>query len=1065
MIDSLIGRPVAVAMVYVALAAGGMVALWHLPLDLAPAVEYPALTIETSWPGMSAETVEMFVTAPIEEAAGSVRGVRKVSSVSSEGSSRVDVECEQNARMDFLRLELHEKLVPLAQAFPAGAGQPAIQPFVPEDFRDMEGFLTYAIAGDRPAADLRKLGVDLLTHRLRSVSGVADVLVLGGEDRELLIELDREAITSLGLRTEAITAALDAIEFNAPLGAVTRAGRRTVVSMRTGRLDADAVARIPVGTTRSGTPVHLRDCGRVTLTGGEPQGYFRINGDPAVTLVISKEPHANALRVADRVFTRVDELRAMLPAGVELILESDRSAAMRKELATLTRDIVFSLLCIVLVLVAFLGSVRAPVLVLSSIVFSLAGTFLVFRMFGIGLHLLSLAGLVLGFGRLVDDAIVVLDAIERRASGAPLAETIPAAVRSIALPVAASTVTTVAALLPTFFLPPNLKPYFLDFALAVGIALLMSLAVSFTLIPVAAARMRPGPAFPVLYQRLGSIGSTAYASVLRFVVRHRRSSVFAVVWLFGLPVWLLPDRIEGEGPVPEAYNAVFASSWYASARPWVDHLLGGSSHLFFTRVTKGEVWARGRETYLLVRVEFPQGTDLERANETARTVEAAALAFGSVVEKVTAHVTSGATYVRTAVPESLAATEVPLLIKDRLTMLAARTGGARIGVYGFGPGFSTGGDTGPSFAVRVLGYNYVRVREFAEVLRRRLEENPRIADVDIDRSWSSSWGKTTELVARVDRQEAARHGVPVADIVNAVRLSTPGVLHTDRLTIAGERIPYTVKIAGHRTYSVDDLRSATVTGPYGQVVRLAGLLSVTEQRTPGDILREDQSYVRWVTFEYRGPYRYGEAYVDAVLRSIPLPHGYRFDRSFAWFTFSTSDRQTMLLIAGIAFLAVFMVTAALYESFRRPLLVILAVPFSFIGLFLAYYLTGTPFGRGGYAAVILLIGIVTTNSIVLVDAIVRACPGRTGELEAVLAAASERLRPVLMTTLTTIGGLLPMVLVGDRASVWYALAVGTIGGLTVSTLLTLLVIPAVAVRPAATPSGLFFRACLRIFSS
>ncbi len=201
-----------------------------------------------------------------------------------------------------------------------------------------------------------------------------------------------------------------------------------------------------------------------------------------------------------------------------------------------------------------------------------------------------------------------------------------------------------------------------------------------------------------------------------------------------------------------------------------------------------------------------------------------------------------------------------------------------------------------------------------------------------------------------------------------------------------------------------------------------------------------------MTFEYRGPHRFGEMYVDAVLGSIPMPHGYRSDRSVPPGGLSGAEKHTMLMIGCVAFIIVFMVTAALYESFRKPFLIILAIPFSVIGLFLAFSVTATPFGRGGYAAVILLIGIVTSNSIVLVDALARACPGENASADQLIAAARGRLRPVFMTTLTTIGGLLPMLIAGDRSTVWYPLAVGTIGGLVSSTTLTMIMIPAMAMR-------------------
>lgn len=1040
-IESLIARPVAVAMAACALLAGGVFALWRLPLDLAPHVEYPALSIHTVWPGASAETVEMVVTSPLEETAGTVTGVRRVASVSSEGESRIDIECEQHARMDLVRLELHEKIATLRPSLPPGVYPPTIDPVVPEDFRDLQGFITYAIVGNRAPAALRTVGKDLLGPRIRSISGVADVQVVGGEEQEVLIELDPDRVVSCGLALDQVRSAVNDLELNAPLGAITQGSRRTVVSARTAGLTPDAIGRTPVGSTASGRLVLLHECSTVRLAPAEPENYYRINGKPAVTLVISKEPSVNTLRLAATVFRRIEEIRPTLPDGVELSLESDKSASMRHELTALYRDCAFSLCCIACVLLLFLGTFRAPLLVLSSIAFSLAGTFLAFWMLGIGLHLLSLAGLVLGSGRLVDDAIVVLDNIQRRSRGVPDGGTVACGVREIALPVVASTITTVGALLPTSFLPPHLKPYFLDFSMAVAIALLMSLAVSFTLIPVAAARMGCRPVDPVLYEWLGARGSAAYASLLRTVLRHRRLAIILVLWMFGIPLWLLPERLDGTGLHCVAYNAVFASSWYRSARPWVNHVMGGSGHLFFAKVARGEVWANATATYVIVRLTFPQGTDLQRSDEIATQVESTALALGEAVEKVTTHVSPQSTIIRISIHDRYVATPVPYVLKNHLTMLAARTGGASISVWGFGPGFASGGENAPTFAIRVLGYNYLRVKEIAGAFSRRLEANPRIADVDIDRSWSSQKDRVSELVARIDRREAARLGVAVTDVVDAVRASTPGTAESPSVSIDGERVRCAVKWKGFRDHDAQDVLNGVVTTRNGRAVRMSAVVSIHQQRIPGEILREDQSYVRWVTFEYRGPYRFGEAYVDDVMRSLPLPHGYRFDRSFSGFALSGTDTRTLLAIAGVAFLIVFMVTAALYESFLKPILVILAIPFSLIGLFLAFYLADIPFGRGGYAAVILLIGIVTTNSIVLVDVLSRAGSDGRAPAETIIAAATGRLRPVLLTTLTTVGGLLPMVVAGDPAGVWYSLAVGTIGGLASSTVLTLLVLP------------------------
>ena len=1038
---SLLRRPVAVSMVYVALVAGGLFALGRLSLDLAPSVEFPALSVRTEWHGISAETVEMILTGPIEEIANTIKGARKVSSTSSEGISEVSIGFEHNTKMDFARLELREKLAALVRTLPPGIGQPVIEPYVPEDFRNLQGFMSYSLVGKRPASTLRRLAHEELAPGLRTVRGVADATVFGGEEEEVRIELDAERILALGLHLEDVKAGLGVLEYSAPVGGIIRGARRKVVSVRNMGLTLHELERTTVARLANGAPVRIREVGTIRLTTGKPKTLFRINGKPSVTLVIDKDPAANMLRLADAVASRVEELCRKLPEDIELILESDRSRDLRLELGTLYRDILLSLLCIFVVLLLFLGHLKAPVLVLSSICFSLAGTFLAFWMLGIGLHLLSLAGLVLGFGRLVDDSIVVLDNIQRRSFGTFAPVPIPSAVGEIALPVVASTLTTIGALLPTAFLPEDLKPYFIEFSLAVGISLLMSLLVSFTLIPVVAGTTRLTPLLPASYARAADVAICAYGWFLRKALGHKAVVVIVAVWLFGLPVWLLPGRINASGFPASAYNAVFGSTWYRAARPYVNTILGGTSHLFFEKVSKGEVWECGRETYLIVRVAFPQGTDLQRYDEIARRVESEALKFSAYAEKVICRVEQHYAFVKITISDSGAASAVPFIIKSHLMAFAARTGGASVSVWGFGPGYSSGGESPPSFAVRVLGYNYNRVREIAGRLRARLEANPRVADVDIDRSWSGQWGKATELVATVNRTEAARHSVTVADVLQAVRTYSPGVLQSNRLTIGGERIPYTVKFAGYEDNSVEDLQKAMVTGSDGHTVRLASVLSLHEQRTPAEILREDQSYVRWVTFEYRGPYRYGNAFVDATIRSMILPHGYRFDRPAAWFMFSEGEQQSMLLVAGWALLIVFMITASLYESFTKPFLVILAVPFSLIGLFLAFYLTDTPFGRGGYAAVILLTGIVVTNSVVLVDFLSRQSETHGAITNVLVDAAGQRLRPILMTTLTTIGGLLPMFLLGRQSSMWYTLALGTIGGLMSSMVLTLVIVP------------------------
>lgn len=1037
----LLKRPVAVAMVHAALIAGGGLALAMLPINVVPQVEFPFLSVHTTWPGVSAETVEMQITARLEEVAGMIEGARSVCSVSREGYSRVDIEFGQGTRMQFARLELVEKIAALFPSFPVGVRSPEVEPFVLRDFREIQGVVRYSLTGEMTAASLRVLAHTGIVPRLRTLRGVSEVRVEGGEDREVEVVLDPRAMNALGIRTDEVVSALANIESNQPVGSRHEGGHRISISVRNMDMTQEEIARVPVEYKPGGALVLLGEIGSVALTASEPYSYVRINGRPCVSIVIIKDPKASTLQVAETVSTLMAELQARLPSGVRLAIEFDKSATFRAEAHRLHGELVLSLISILTVLAAFMGNLKAPGLVISTIGFSLAGTLLAFMIFGVGLSLFSFAGLLFGFGRIVDDSIVVLDSIQRRGESCPSTTTISEAISPMVAPVVASTIATIGALMPMTYFSTTLKPYLSEFAVAVTLALLFSLAVSFSLIPVVSARVRLDPILPNTYAWFDSHLTTIYSRVLHSALSRRWLVLAILIWVFGLPLWTLPETVDGTGIFARAYNAILGSSLYKRTRSVIDPILGGSIYLFFTRVRLGEVPRYAEETVLLVVVKFPPGSDLHECDQVARRIESEIATDDNCVGNVTTKVTSHVALVRISLPESLAFKTDPFLLKSRLTALVAQFSGVSAGVWGFGPGFTSGEQAPPTFFVKVLGYNYTTVKEIAAELSRRLKTNPRVTNVDIDRSLTNEWTRTTEIVAKVNREEAMRRGVTVSEVVKTLHAMAPEAIAVKVMKFHGDRFPVVVKNHVSQVYRLCDLLNSVVTNEDGWQARLGTLLDVSERPSPGEILREDQSYVRWVSFEYRGPYRLGAELGKATIQTIELPHGYRFDQTFSESAFSESDESLMIFMPLVALGVVFMLIAALYESFWKPLLIILAVPFSLVGLFLAFSFADTSFGLGGYTALVLLIGIVTTNSIVLVDALSRPSRSwRTSE-SIIIAAATSRLRPVLMTTLTTIAGSLPMLLHGDRNSVWFELALGTSSGLMSSMVLTLVVIP------------------------
>ncbi|HXF99757.1 MAG TPA: efflux RND transporter permease subunit, partial [Bacteroidota bacterium] len=988
----------------------------------------------------SPETVEQFVTAPIEEVANTVAGVKNVRSRSSEGRSSVDVEFEQGTDMNFARLELYEKLSALAESFPAGVGAPVLVPYVPEDFKELQGFLTFALSSELTASALRAYAHEHILPALLSVRGVARVEVVGGEDREVQVLLHPGRLTSSGITVDDVASALRDAGFAAPIGDVrTDAGRR-IVAVHAFNRALDDILDVPIAVRGQQAIVRLRDVGTVRDTVGETRSIYRINGKASVTLVVDKEPHINTLDVADRVIERLQVLTAAAPGNLSLTKVVDKSEQMREELQNLRREVAFSILCIWLVLVVALGSLRAPLVLMSSVVLSLAGTLIVFWLLGLSLHLLTLAGLILGFGRVVDDSIVVLDNVQRRSRSGVSDETIMTGVLQVRLPVIASTITTIGALVPIAFLPKDLKPYFWEFGLAVGIALLMSLLVSFTVIPVLIRNLPDVLRSSSAFERIGEWILVLYRKILGVCLRWRKTVIAAVVLGFGLPVWLLPDHIEAEHLPARLYNAVFANEMMIAARPAINFLLGGASHLFFTKVTKGEVWEWGNETYLIVRVGFPQGTEMQRYDDVAKLIEREVQPAPEGVSRMTTRVIDDYASVRIDFDEKSALTALPYVMKNRLTVLAAQTGGASISVSGFGPGFYSGGESAPSFYVKVLGYNYAKVKEIAEQFKQRLERNPRIAEVDINRTFGR-WPRSTELVMEFDREALAAHQLTVAEMIPWVGSMTRGTVDWNTVRLGTERLPLVTKMQDFDTMDVVKMGERRILTRAGEQVALARVMNVNERRVMSQITRENQQYVRWISFEYRGPYRYGDQFVDATIRSMSLPHGYRIEREVGWFLLQEKQERSFVLIALLAVLIVFMVTAALYESLVKPLVVMVSVPLSLIGLFAVFYVTDTPFGRGGYGALMLLVGIVVTNAIVLVDYVAGFHATSYTSVEDFLVRCSERVRPILMTSATTVAALLPLLVWSKPSSIWYSLSLGVVGGLISSTLLVLFVIP------------------------
>lgn len=1007
-------------MAYLTVAALGVLAWRNLPIELLPDTDLPALTITAQWPGSSPEVVEAFLTSPIEAVAQQVRGVEKVTSTSTEGQARIEVEFNRDTDMEFARLELSDRLSALEKDMPVGALAPVVEQYIPDEFAEQQmPLLSYTATGPYTLEALREYLIEEIEPELRQIDGVGAVFVYGGRDRILEIELDEVRIQALGLRPEDVRARVLQMEIVTEAGAVDLdGGRFRTLSIRERPSRIDEVRRLPVLVDR-GRIVRIEDIGVVRDTYEEAENYYRIDGRPAVSFYVMRAPRSNAVETADLVKAKVAELEPGLLSGMRFILDRDQSTDIRKQLTDLRTRAIIAAVIVLLVLLVFLRSFRAAIIVYATVGFSVLITVNFVYFNGMTLNLLTLMGLAMGFGLVVDNAIVVLENVFRhRRRGVPAPQAALEGTKEVVLAILAATGTTVAVVIPFVYLQGELRVYYVPLAIVVGVALVASLLVAFTFTPALGARL------------LGRLRTAPAAE--------------AAETEDGLPPFARTF-------VGRAYTGLirFATGW-----PWVTVfvallMLGGSAYLFDKYVSRGVIWGGGwgsQQTYIDIAVSQPRGEELARTDELVRYFEER-LAQMPEVEQYVSRVNPRNAQIRVTFPEEIETTQIPVAIKEQLVQYSLLFGGAEVRVYGYGPSFyGGGGGAAPNYSIRILGYNYEHVRAIAEDLGERLKHHTRIRDVDTNASGNYfNRDRATEVVVDVDRRRLALHDLTAAEVVAQVNAAVRGRnQQAGNIRIGGNEMRIEVKLEGYRETDVQELLDTAIPARSGQAVRLRDVASIYERQVLSQIQREDQQYSRRVSYEFRGPNKLGDFVRDQVVDATVLAPGYTIDEEQRWF-FSEEDEQQIYGVLAVAVLLIFMVTAALFESFRQPLCVLLTVPMALIGVFLTFFFAEASFTREAYIGVIMMSGIVVNNAILLVDHInqLRRRFGIDLRL-AVVRGSLERVRPILMTTLTTICGLLPLVLFSESAdaNIWNALAYVVMGGLASSTLLVLSVTPA-----------------------
>ena len=1066
-------RPVAVAMLFLAIALLGVIAFTRLPIDLLPDISYPKLVIYTSYPDVAPAEVERLVTERVEAEAAAVPGVEKVTSVSREGVSLVTLRFAWGTDMDFALLNAREKMDNLRDGLPESASRPRLLRVDPE----AEAVMVLSVSGPTDLWETKELAETVIRRRLEQLDGVAQATVTGGLDREIEVQVDPELLAAYGLTPLDLSQALARANVSAP-GGMIRQGRyryplRTLGEFRT----IDEIGDVVVARQATGAGggedsfrlIRLRDVGTVVDGYAEREAMTRLDGREAVGLLLFKESGANTVSVADGVDEVIGQLATEYPA-VRIDVASSQAGFIAAAINNLVQEVLIGGLLAFLVLFFFLRDPRYPVVVSMAIPASVLATLALLQASGVSLNIMSLGGLALGVGMLVDNSIVVLENIFRhREMGKDAMEAATAGAEEVTGAITASTLTTIGVFAPIVYVEGVAGELFRDLSLAIAFSLLASLLVALTLLPAWAGR------FDVLRAPDGPRTAPAPIEPLapatgffRKVARLARMAGRRVAWAGrsarALGAELLAFWGRGVGgtlkraftPMLDAFDRAFegfahhyhrALEW-ALERPW--QTLGWAGLALVVSVGIG--WTLPRDLLpdvdggaFEVRVQLPEGTDLAATAEAAATLEAALLrdpgvdaVFSRIGRDVQAYsegeqsssdLNSALIQVRVRPGDETAE------VMERLRPVADRIAGAQVTLQA-GQATTLGrilGGEAADVAVRVRSESLDSAHVRAEQVAARLAGVERLGNVRVGTERGMP-----ELQVEILRDRAAAYGIEPREVADAIDRAMRGQRAT-------EFVDFDRKIAVMVRYP-EDLRTSRATLATLRVddVPLRDLVRVEEVLGPSEVRREDQGRVVTVYADViEGGLDDAIVAVQGALRDLPVTREVRMEVGGENEEMRRSFRG-LLIAFLLASILVYMVLAAQFESFSHPFTILMAVPLAVVGAVMALVLTGQGINTMSLIGLVILVGIVDNDAIVKVDFINQARASGMGISEAILEGGRKRLRPIIMTTVTTIFGLLPMAFAfGSGAELQAPMAIVVIGGLAIATLLTLVVIPVI----------------------
>ena len=999
-----IRKPVTTIMVTLMVFIAGIVSYFNLDQALMPDMDLPIAVVMTTYVGASPEEIEELISKPMEESLGSIANVDTVTSYSSTNSSMVLLQFVDGTDIDMAAVDMRDKIDQMKSTLPDAAGDPMV---IKMDINAMP--ITIGVkAENMDLESLNDLLEDNVVNRLERIEGVASVSLSGGITNEVRITVDPVKLAGYGLTTSALSGLLAAENMNLPSGDLTQ-GNTTVAVRTIGEFTSvQEINNLPIPTS-TGAVIHLSDVARVEQVEADRDSFTYINGEKGILLSVDKQSTANLVKVSQSLKDEIAKLQRDYPE-LEIDMLSDTSDYIEMSLSNITETALLAAVIAFFVLLLFLKNAVTAGIIAVSIPTSIMATFALMHVTDINMNMISMGGVAIGIGMLVDNSVVVLDSIyQYYERGYTAAESAEIGAKEVSMAIIASTLTTVAVFLPMALIGGTTGAMMKNLSFTIMYALIASVVVALTFVPMACALLLKRETKTFVWKNLkflsfldrweGAIDtlSRKYEKLLKWALRHRKKTVLTVLLVFILSLCSIP--------------------------------LAGMDFM-----------ASMDEGVATISVDLPNGTDLDTTEETTlevlyrlQDIPEADVVYANVGSGMLSSGTNSASITMNLVDakDRKRSTEE---VCDDIEKLLADIPGADITVSSSDS--AMGSLASADVTMNVYGYDAATLVDVEDELIDKLSQVDGLSDVE-----GSTGDTVPEAKVTIDRAKASQYGITTASVAGALSTAISGSTAT-QYKLDGTEIDVVIRYDTNSVNYLTDLNNLTVTSAYGTQVPLSDVATITMDESATTIMRENQkNYITISANADNMSTSEAQKLVEKAMADIELPDGCTYQ--FSGMMEKMNDTFRSLEIAMVvAVLLVYMIMASQFESLRYPFIVMFSMPLAITGAILGLLITGNTITMPAMMGFVMLIGMVVNNGIVLVDYTNQLMDRGMNCYDALTSAGPRRLRPILMTTLTTVLGMVPMALATSEGSeMMQALAIAVIFGLTLSTVVTLIFIP------------------------